>query len=383
MNFFLVDDQFWEHPKVTDLSDAAAGLWAKAGSYSKYFGTGGHVPRGALRHLTSSRKVAPLVAELVAAKLWEFDAASDGYTFHNWSTWQAANEAATARRSAHARAQRAYRARHGGSARDQAGDHGGDHGGDHAAGQRDGHAGDHRDGHTVTPSRARVTNTQDQRPVSSSATGSGARASDDDDRSSPDTDDDGGWAGAGFVTPAQAQAAIVTATVREVTGMVIPTEAAAAILADVLGGRSVRDPAGYLRRAITAEASHDPALARWLAPPAPPGRPSAGERAPSARQARDVLDHARHPEGFDPGRVPDPEAAHRGADAARQMLAERPPPPAEAEAAPPPPVYTPDGDPTDPAALRAAQLAAEAEPPAEPPDPPPEPAEADDADVPF
>lgn len=151
----------------------------------------------------------------------------------------------------------------------------------------------------------------------------------------------------------------------------------------MLGGRQVRDPAGYLRRAIAAEAQRDVALIRWLGgppPPATPARPSAADRAPSASSARDALDHARHPEGHDPGRVSDPEAAHRGADRARQMLAGRPKP-AEAEVAPRP-VYTPDGGPPlDPAALRAAQLAAEAEADPEPPVPPPEPGD-DEPDLP-
>ena len=154
--------------------------------------------------------------------------------------------------------------------------------------------------------------------------------------------------------------------------MIIPATAAEAIRDDVLGGRTVRDPAGYLRSAVTAEASRDPALARWLDPPPASCRPSAADRSPSASTARDALDRARHPEGRDPGRGPGNEAAaHRGADRARELLAARRPAPDEAGPPPAPPVYTPEGNPDD------AQVADGPEPP--PDDQPP----ADDDEPPF
>jgi hypothetical protein len=228
---------------------------------------------------------------------------------------------------------------------------------------------------------ARESNPIHSGSVSSSTTGSSARATDDDDRSRADDDDDD--RPGGFITPARAQAAIATAQVRESTGMAITAEAAAAIRDDVLGGREVRDPAGYLRSAITAEAARDPALLRWLDRPTarPAGR---AERAPASRAARDVLDAARHPEGLDPGRGPRAaEDVHRGADMARQALAGRPtaPPPAEDTR---PPVAPPS---LDPATLAAAQRA-EPDPPDPPPEePPPEepgdPPEPPDDDVPF
>jgi hypothetical protein len=196
------------------------------------------------------------------------------------------------------------------------------------------------------------------------------------------------------VTPERQQAAIALTQVRESTGLVISGEAAAAIRDDVLGGRTVRDPAGYLKRAIVAEAARDPALTRWLDPPqhaAASGHPSAGDRHPSATAARDVLDRARHPEGHDAGRGPrDAADVHRGADLARQMLDSRPRP-AEAEAEPDdrPPVGPPSLP--DPAGLRAERLAAEAQaepdpppdPPPEPPDEPEPPGPPDDDDIPF
>lgn len=164
--------------------------------------------------------------------------------------------------------------------------------------------------------------------------------------------------------PAAQQAAAVIAQVHELTGVVLAPAAAEAVRDDILGDRpGVRDAGGYLRSAIAAEHRRDPSLTRWLAP--------ARRGTPSPRPAAGVLADAAEgrPEA-------DPSTAHRGAEAARALLAARAPRPPE----PAPPV--PEA-PT-PAELRAARLAAEPDedPPPDPgpPDWPPEPPAADDGD---
>ncbi|RPH75613.1 hypothetical protein EHM76_01250 [bacterium] len=83
MPWFKVDDGFHSHPKVIDLPLEAAGLWAKAGSWSADQLTDGFVPNKILKHLGGKVRVAE---QLVTAKLWE--KVEDGYQFHDWKQHQ-------------------------------------------------------------------------------------------------------------------------------------------------------------------------------------------------------------------------------------------------------------------------------------------------------
>lgn len=78
---FQVDPDFYDHPKVTGMSDAAFSLWVRAGSFSAAKLTDGVVSEDVLVHtLRSSGDVA---GELVHRGLWR--RVKGGYRFHEWS----------------------------------------------------------------------------------------------------------------------------------------------------------------------------------------------------------------------------------------------------------------------------------------------------------
>lgn len=96
MVWFKVDDGFWSHPKVLELSDAAVALWVRAGSYCAGHLTDGAVRPGVLRLLGADRDAA---TELVLAGLWHLD--SDGaWRFHDWTEYQPTREEQDAKREA-------------------------------------------------------------------------------------------------------------------------------------------------------------------------------------------------------------------------------------------------------------------------------------------
>jgi hypothetical protein len=77
---FHVDPVFYDHPKVTGMSDSAFSLWVRAGSYSAAKLTNGFVSENVLAHtLRSSAEVAD---ELVHRGLWR--RRKGGYVFHQW-----------------------------------------------------------------------------------------------------------------------------------------------------------------------------------------------------------------------------------------------------------------------------------------------------------
>lgn len=78
---FQVDPDFYDHPKVIGLSDAAVALWARAGSYSTAKLLDGFVPEHALAML--SRTPDEAAAELVARGLWR--RTKGGFRFHQWA----------------------------------------------------------------------------------------------------------------------------------------------------------------------------------------------------------------------------------------------------------------------------------------------------------
>lgn len=96
MVWFKVDDGFWSHPKVLELSDAAVALWVRAGSYCAKHMTDGEVKPRTIRLLAADRDAA---TELVLAGLWDLD--SDGvWWFHDWAEYQPSREETLAKREA-------------------------------------------------------------------------------------------------------------------------------------------------------------------------------------------------------------------------------------------------------------------------------------------
>lgn len=83
MAWFKVDDQFYDHPKVTGLPLTAIGLWVKAGSYCARYETDGALETHKVRTLGAQKRDAE---RLVEAGLWERTAV--GYKFYNWDEYQ-------------------------------------------------------------------------------------------------------------------------------------------------------------------------------------------------------------------------------------------------------------------------------------------------------
>ena len=82
MKSFRVHPSFWSHPKVLGLSDEALALWTRAGSWCCAHRADGHIPAWVLQFLGASEAA----RELVSAGLWE--AAEDGWWFHDWQDYQ-------------------------------------------------------------------------------------------------------------------------------------------------------------------------------------------------------------------------------------------------------------------------------------------------------
>lgn len=106
MPWFKVDDHFWSHPKVNDLSPSAVALWVRAGSFAAQHLTDGDVGAGTIKMLGYKRDAAN---ELVNAGLW--DAKDEKtWTFHDWAKYQPSKETVTAEREAARQRMREVRA---------------------------------------------------------------------------------------------------------------------------------------------------------------------------------------------------------------------------------------------------------------------------------
>lgn len=79
MTWFLVDDGFFGHPKTSEASLEALGLWTLAGSWSGKYLTEGMIPKRQIEKLGGSQELAK---ELVRAGLW-LDC-NDYYQFYDW-----------------------------------------------------------------------------------------------------------------------------------------------------------------------------------------------------------------------------------------------------------------------------------------------------------
>lgn len=94
------------HAKFVQLSNAALGLWVRAGCWCKQHLTDGFVPEHVLKQCAGT---AALAQRLVDAKLWT--AERGGWRFHNWTKYQRSREETLARYSSEAQRKRAARSR--------------------------------------------------------------------------------------------------------------------------------------------------------------------------------------------------------------------------------------------------------------------------------
>ena len=101
MPWFRVDDRFAMHPKAVAAGNTALGLWVRAGSWCAQLLTDGHVPRGMLPALSGRPRDAQA---LVDAGLWVVTA--DGWSFHDWDTFQPSRANVEALRESRAQAGR-------------------------------------------------------------------------------------------------------------------------------------------------------------------------------------------------------------------------------------------------------------------------------------
>lgn len=123
MPWFKIDDGFWSHPKVLELSDAAIALWVRAGSYCAGHLTDGEVKLSTLRVLGADRDAA---TELVLAGLW--DIVEERWYFHDWVDYQPTREQVLAEREAATERKRRSREKSQGESRRDVGvTHGGSH----------------------------------------------------------------------------------------------------------------------------------------------------------------------------------------------------------------------------------------------------------------
>jgi len=116
MAWFKVDDGWWSHPKILQLSDSAQALWMRAGSWSMKHLTDGDVPAFALPLLGAKPKP---VAELVAVGLW-LEVAT-GYQFHDWAKYQPSRESVERERESAAERKRVSRVKSQGESRRDSG----------------------------------------------------------------------------------------------------------------------------------------------------------------------------------------------------------------------------------------------------------------------
>jgi hypothetical protein len=105
MSWIKLDDQFFTHPKIVDLSKDAKLLYLAALTYCGAHLTDGGLTRGALRVVAATVDVPPETAEvLLAAGLWS--AADDGVQISNYLQYQPSRENALALKEARASAGR-------------------------------------------------------------------------------------------------------------------------------------------------------------------------------------------------------------------------------------------------------------------------------------
>jgi hypothetical protein len=87
MPWFKVDDSFYDHPKVKELSSHAVRLWLMAGSRSARYLLDGWVDQAFVNTFANGSRSA---RALVAANLWYEDErdGQPGWSFHDWADYQ-------------------------------------------------------------------------------------------------------------------------------------------------------------------------------------------------------------------------------------------------------------------------------------------------------
>jgi hypothetical protein len=104
---FTPDDDFHDHADTWDLSDCAAALLTRAGSWSARNSNNGFVPSSMLARFSSDPVQA--ARELVRRNVWR--RVKGGYQFTDWARWGELTEDIERRRSDAAERQRKHRAR--------------------------------------------------------------------------------------------------------------------------------------------------------------------------------------------------------------------------------------------------------------------------------
>lgn len=104
MTWVKLDDGFYDHPKVEDLTLAAVGLWTLCASYC-----GKHLSNGYVSYARVSRLggTDDLIDELVDAGLWEHT--DRGIQFHDWDKYQPTRQSVEDKRAQDRERQRKYR----------------------------------------------------------------------------------------------------------------------------------------------------------------------------------------------------------------------------------------------------------------------------------
>lgn len=93
MAWFKVDDGFYDHPKVLELSPSAVGTWLLAGAYSAKHLTDGFVSVAMIRRSGGDVEEA---ASIVSAGLW--DEVEGGWQYRNWAEYQPTRDSVEAQR---------------------------------------------------------------------------------------------------------------------------------------------------------------------------------------------------------------------------------------------------------------------------------------------
>ena len=111
MPWFKVDDSFYDHPKFLGLSNAAVGLWVKAGAWCGKHLTDGVIPAEKVKTL---RGTPAQIRDLIAAGLWvecESEVGAKAYRFHDWIEYQPTRKQTLKERADSAERQRKSRER--------------------------------------------------------------------------------------------------------------------------------------------------------------------------------------------------------------------------------------------------------------------------------
>jgi len=100
MAYMIMDDGFYDHPKIVALSPDAFRAHVMAMGYAQRHLTDGYVPKNIAPGLA-------IVRELIKANLWE--PSDDGWRIHDWLDWNTPASVVKARREAARERQRRWR----------------------------------------------------------------------------------------------------------------------------------------------------------------------------------------------------------------------------------------------------------------------------------